>query len=289
MSDTNRPAGERAPPTAAASPKDQSRTLAETVVGSFLDRLTAEAELRGGWLSVGDIRALSHEFEKKTEALQAVFEESFEAYVRIRERAVWNQARRYPFDRLIVKKFERLFVGEGGPAFRDGGLSRRMLPGFFLAMNLMLGDDVIEDYQARCRAIIERLQEKSGEDFEWDDAHKDPEADRVTLDAVAAMASYFGNLEKRTAWFLGMINDHLAPPDTAREGRTRVLLALRELADAEGKRGDSLSADDLAAAIGDGGAEVLKTLARRDTRLLVPLEQPHGLRYALSHDRLAEP
>ena len=220
MSDDDRPAGERAPPpAAAASPKDQSRALAETVVGSFLDRLTAEAERRGGWLSVGDIRALGHEFGKNTEALQAVFEESFEAYARIRERAVWNRARRYPFDRLIVKKFERLFAGEGGRTLRDGGLSRRMLPGFFLAMNLMLGDDVIEDYQARCRAIIERLQEKSGDAFEWDDAHEDPEAVLVTLDAVAAMASYFGNLEKRTAWFLGIINDHLAPPDTAREGQ----------------------------------------------------------------------
>jgi len=29
-----------------------------------------------------------------------------------------------------------------------------MLPGFFLAMNLMLGDDVIEDQQAHYRAII---------------------------------------------------------------------------------------------------------------------------------------
>ena len=218
MSDSSPPADERPPSFSAASPKEQSRAMAEAVIGSLLDRLTAEAERRGGSLNVDDIRAIGREFAKKTEALQAVFETSFEAYVRIRERAVWNQARQYPFDRLIVKKFERLFVGDGGRTFRDGALSRRMLPGFFLAMNLMLGDDVIEDYQARCRAIIERLQEKSGDAFEWDDAYDDPEADRVTLDSVAAMASYFGDLEKRTAWFLGIINDNLAPPNTAREG-----------------------------------------------------------------------
>ena len=218
MSDSSPPADERPPPFSAASPKEQSRAMAEAVIGSFLDRLTAEAERRGGSLNVNDIRAIGHEFEKKTEALQAVFETSFEAYVRIRERAVWNQARQYPFDRLIVKKFEPLFPGTGGVDLRDGGLSRRILPGFFLAMNLMLGDDVIEDYQARCRAIIERLQEKSGDAFNWDDAYDDPEADRVTLDSVAAMASYFGDLEKRTAWFLGIINDNLAPPNTAREG-----------------------------------------------------------------------
>ena len=43
MSDTNRPAGERAPPTAAASPKDQSRVLAETVVASSGGTLTIDA------------------------------------------------------------------------------------------------------------------------------------------------------------------------------------------------------------------------------------------------------
>ncbi|MDP6883866.1 MAG: hypothetical protein QF830_07010, partial [Rhodospirillales bacterium] len=199
MSDSNPPAGERPPQTSPTSPKEQSRAMAEAVIGSFLDRLEAEAERRGGSLNIADIRAIGHEFEKKTEALQAVFETSFEKYVQIRERAVWNQARQYPFDRLIVKKFEPLFPGMGGRDLRDGGLSRRILPGFFLAMNLMLGDDVIEDYQARCRAIIKRLQEKSGDAFEWDEAYDDPEAARVTLDAVAAMASYFGNLEKRSA------------------------------------------------------------------------------------------
>ena len=230
MSDDTSPVGGRASPSASASPKDQSRAMAEAVIGSLLERLTAEAERRGGSLGVDDIRAIGHEFEKKTAALQAVFETSFEAYVRVRERAVLNQARQYPFDRLIVKKFEPLFAGEGNRTLRDGGLSRRMLPGFFLAMNLMLGDDVIEDYQARCRAIIERLQEENGDAFEWDEAYDDPEADRVTLDAVAAMAAYFGNLEKRTTWFLGIINDHLAPPNTAREGADAATWQLTEAA-----------------------------------------------------------
>lgn len=74
----------------------------------------------------------------------------------------------------------------------------------------------------------------------------------------------------------------------AREGQTRVLLALRELADADGKRGESLGAAELAAAIGERGEEILETLARRDIRVLVPLERSGGRRFALSHDRLAE-
>jgi hypothetical protein len=48
MSDDNPPAGESAPPSIDASPKDQSRAMAEAVIGSFLDRLMAEAARRGG-------------------------------------------------------------------------------------------------------------------------------------------------------------------------------------------------------------------------------------------------
>ena len=90
MSDDNPPAGERAPPSIAASPKDQSRAMAEAVIGSFPSRLTAEAVRREGSLRVDDIRAIGREFENKTEALQAIFETSFEAYVRVRERALLN-------------------------------------------------------------------------------------------------------------------------------------------------------------------------------------------------------
>ena len=63
----------------------------------------------------------------------------------------------------------------------EGSLSRPMLPGFFLAINLMLGDDVIEDQQARYRAIIKQLQETNGDAFEWVDAYEDPEADRLAI------------------------------------------------------------------------------------------------------------
>jgi len=74
----------------------------------------------------------------------------------------------------------------------------------------------------------------------------------------------------------------------AQTGRTRALLALRELADVEGRRVQGLSADLLARAIGLGGKEVLARLATAETRLVVPEEHPEGGRYRLAHDRLAE-
>jgi hypothetical protein len=74
----------------------------------------------------------------------------------------------------------------------------------------------------------------------------------------------------------------------AAQGRARALLALRELANADGRREGPLPADTLEAAIGVGGAQVLEALAGPAARLVVPRMGPEGLTYELSHDRLAE-
>ena len=111
-----------------SSPKDVSKALADTVVIALVDKLKAEAEARGGHLTSRDLETMQADFNRQVEALSSVFEQSFEVYVKARERAVWEQQRNYPFDRLMVKKFSNLFRdgGEIGP----GDLSRRMLPGF---------------------------------------------------------------------------------------------------------------------------------------------------------------
>ena len=70
--------------------------------------------------------------------------------------------------------------------------------------------------------------------------------------------------------------------------RTRTLLALRELADAEGRCGDALPGELLARAIGEEGAEVLEMMATESTRLVVPVRRKGELAYVLSHDQLAE-
>ena len=114
--------------------------MAETVVSSIVDRLIGEANRKGG-LSVADLHALSDEFAKKTDALQKVFQKSFEDYVRARERSAWDQSRQFPFDRIIVRKFAVLFPQDCVSKLKPGLLSRRVLPGFFLTLSMMLGED----------------------------------------------------------------------------------------------------------------------------------------------------
>ncbi|MDP6574661.1 MAG: hypothetical protein QGI63_00565 [Rhodospirillales bacterium] len=200
------------------TPASQSKALAEAVVSSFVDRLIAEATRKGGYLTVSDLQEMNREFEKKAEALQAVFEKSFEDYVRARERAAWDRARDYPFDRQMVERFARLFPERSDPSRGEVLISRRMLPGFFMATTMMLGPEVVEDFQERCRAILKRLKDEKQEAFSWDDVSESEEMNEVILESIVGMASYFESLHKRVEWFVTIINSHLAPADVEREG-----------------------------------------------------------------------
>jgi formylglycine-generating enzyme required for sulfatase activity len=77
-------------------------------------------------------------------------------------------------------------------------------------------------------------------------------------------------------------------PASDRIGRTRALLALRELADDEGRRAGGRAGDDLARAIGREGRDVLERMQAPQCRLVVAQRRGDDLVYALSHDRLAE-
>ena len=194
-----------------SSPKDVSKALADTVVTALVDKLKGEAEARGGHLSTQDLEHMQADFNRQVDALSSVFEQSFEVYVKARERAVWDQQRNYPFDRLMVKKFSNLF--------RDGGeigpddLSRRMLPGFFVALGMMLGPEVVEKYQEKLRSVVEKVKSSGKSVFNWDDVYADEVAGTVSLDAEVAIAGHFDDFDKRAEWFIELVNGHLTPPE----------------------------------------------------------------------------
>ncbi|MCP4654878.1 MAG: SUMF1/EgtB/PvdO family nonheme iron enzyme [bacterium] len=71
-------------------------------------------------------------------------------------------------------------------------------------------------------------------------------------------------------------------------GRTRALLALRELADVRGRRDEGCLVETLARAIGADGRDVLEKLATPQTRLVLLERQADEQVYVLSHDRMAE-
>lgn len=197
----------------AVSPERQSEALAETVMSSILDRLTAEAERKGGMLSIDDLHSLDQEFKKKTQALQKVFQASFNEYVQAREQSVWDKAREFPFGRLLVSRFSSAFAGKDGNTLKGGALSRRILPGFFVSVNMMLGPEYVEGAQQLCRGIVDRQKARVGDGFAWQHFYDDPDARELLLDTLTNIAPFFEQPDKRMAWMIDVINSHLVAPD----------------------------------------------------------------------------
>ena len=208
----------------ATSLKTQSNAIAQTVVSSILDRIKAEAKKNGGQLSLANIDSLQAEFGAQTRALSLAFEQSFEAYVLARERAAWDNKRDFPFDRLIVKKFSHLF-GDNSAGFDR--VSRRMLPGFFMAMGMMLGPDVVDEFQEKCRVIVERIRSTEADEFDWSDVYDADKNGIIILDALVPIARHFEDFEMRREWFVNLINGHLSPPSSDEKDDARWEMTIR--------------------------------------------------------------
>ncbi len=192
-----------------ASPKELSREKAASAVTSMVEQMKAKAAGNGGFLRTEDITAMEKGFQDQVSELTQSLEISFEAYVEARERAEWDSAREFPFGRVVVKRFSHLFKEP-----RDGRMdtvSKRMLPGFFSGLNMMIGPESVDLFQERCRRVVEKIRDQDGEDFDWDSVYAAPETSAVVIDALMTIAPHFDNFQRRQDWFIELINGHLAP------------------------------------------------------------------------------
>ncbi len=158
-------------------------------------------------MTVDDLNALQAEFNRQAEKLSVALERSFDTYVEAKERAEWGLKRELPFDRIIVKAFSELFLEQDYSRFDR--VSRRMLPGFFMALNMMLGQDLVAEYQEQCQLIVSTLREERGEAFDWEQVYVHPHAKALMLDAAVTIATYFSDYARRSGWFLELINSNL--------------------------------------------------------------------------------
>lgn len=206
-----------------ASAKEQSKALAQATVGSFVDQLKQAANAKGGMLSVQDLDAMQENFAQKALEMQAQIEATLDTYADAREQVKWNKERVDPFYRLMVKPYASMFAEK--PSRK--GVTRRMLPGYFTAIGMLLGPDNVTTYHERCRGIVARIKSEVGEEqFNWNLFYAERDALTVRLDAQVIIAAQFSDYDKRSTWFINLVNSNLAGlGDSATDGERRWTLA----------------------------------------------------------------
>lgn len=197
-------------PSPPAGPK-ACEAVANTMIGHFATRLEVEARRAGGALSAEAIRALAERFmAEEAVRFRPTLQRSWDSCTKAREARQWESTRRNPFDRILAKPFAHLFPARQGDDGEQGVLSRRLLPGFHLAVDKMIGPALFEQCQRKSQAILERHR-RSGGGYDWDAIHADAETHALTSDVLVVVAHYFGNFERRREWFVALVNSHLAP------------------------------------------------------------------------------
>jgi hypothetical protein len=200
------------PKTRPPSPPLCGEQLTSLVVGHLVTRMEVEAAQTGGMLTVPEIRAIAEKFlTAEIPHFHAAFKRNYEECTSRREEQRWSGIRKYPFDRILTKKFAHLFPARKGDDGGSGLLSRRVIPGFTLAIQKMIGPMLYEQCQRKTRAIMDRYtDQQSG--YDWNSIYADPESQALANDVLVVVAHYFSEFDRRRGWFMDLINNNLAPP-----------------------------------------------------------------------------
>ncbi|TCS60581.1 hypothetical protein [Varunaivibrio sulfuroxidans] len=147
-----------------------------------------------------------------TKEQDALFRDQFEACQVLRDQEVWDRVRKDPFKRLLTHRLSRLFPPEHGfdAPLADGLVSRRILPGLFLALEKMTGSLAFQDIQGRCREMLQDLFGDSGP-INWQVFYDNVEANNAVDGFLIGIVPHFDDLAKRTVWLRDLINFELAP------------------------------------------------------------------------------
>ena len=191
--------------------RQRSRSMVSAIISAFAASLKGEARKRGGFLTLPDLDELDETFREKAAELTELFENAFNEALREQEELKWQQIKRPAFDRLMVKRFDAMFMRRDKDGHLHGTFSRRILPGFFLALNMLLGPDKLEELQNRSDEAFARVM-KGISPVDWDLLDQDREIRDVVLEAELSIAWQFADTQKRAEWFIQVVNANMAPP-----------------------------------------------------------------------------
>ena len=181
------------------------------LVGHLLSRLEVQAGKNGGALSGAEIRTCTEKFlAEEMPHFQSSFRRNYDECSVRRQQHQWSTVRKQPLVRILTRKFAHLFAPRMGDGGEQGLLSRRMMPGFTVAITKMIGPTLYKQCQHKAQAIVERHPTAFGS-FDWQAIYADPECLALSADILVVMAHYFTEFDRRRNWFMALVNSHLAP------------------------------------------------------------------------------
>lgn len=166
-------------------------------------------------VTAGDFAALVAEYEEAGfPRVAADYDDMIDDVVNRRQRRAWQLARSHAFERVLVKRIAHLFPNHGELCEDGRHISRRILPGLFQAVIMMLGHDDLAAHRKECQDILQNLRDPETDEFDWDRLYADKRANDLVDDVLAQGLGYLDDARKRMDWFRRLVNSHLAPAET---------------------------------------------------------------------------
>ena len=201
---------------AAKTADDKADDLADAIYEKFMKILKDRIVDNGGSLTMDDVDDMGQQFRDQLTEIKDTFLDAVESYTLSMKQNRVSTERGQIFKRLMVHHFEGRFANEQTLKTNPDFLSRRMLPGFYNALSMMLGPPKLERYEEQAKTLVERLRKETNGQIEWSDVYAAPEARRIALRAEIDIARHFKDIEKRLDWMIAMINSNMIPLEEGR-------------------------------------------------------------------------
>lgn len=119
--------------------------------------------------------------------------------------------RRRHLERIVVQQFSHLLADEGAEPTRPGGLSRCVVAGFLAALGERIAPQRMAAYRRRGAAIVERIEGRPGEEFDWRSVYRDEEAQWLANDLLVDVARQFETLHEHKSWLIDAMARAMRP------------------------------------------------------------------------------
>lgn len=165
--------------------------ISEIVIGVVKALIHDHA--RDGKVAVADVDRLLELLGRGTLPLDQAYQMQEDRCRKEHSRPKGNVgARSNPFQRLVVRPFEHLLMGEGA-------FPRPYLASYFAFVEHALGDR-LEAYERECRAVIQALLVVHGNNLTWDHFYSDGRTLKILHAALKDLTRVLAGPEGTRAW-----------------------------------------------------------------------------------------